>query len=151
MIRALSWSLIALLLFADANLAADVAERPVTTDAGLLQGLRVDDLVVYKGVPFAAPPVGQLRWREPQPVSPWRGTRRADAFAPACMQKGGSMPGEVPPAVSEDCLYLNIWVPAARSEKHLPVCCGFTAADIPMDRHRCRCTGEITSHAKAYS
>jgi hypothetical protein len=68
-------------------------------------------LSVYKGVPFAAPPVGDLRWRPPMPAAPWIGTRKADAFAPACMQVGVSMPGETPPVVSEDCLYLNIWTP----------------------------------------
>ena len=74
-----------------------------------------------KAVPFAAPPVGDLRWRPPVPVAPWTGTRKADAFAPACMQVGVSMPGETPPAVSEDCLYLNIWTPAKTAHEHLPV------------------------------
>ncbi len=68
--------------------------EPVITDAGALQGVREGPLTVYKGVPFAAPPVGDLRWREPQPVRRWQGVRRADAFAPACMQMGVSMPGE---------------------------------------------------------
>ena len=54
----------------------------------------------------------------PQPKT---GTRKADAFAPACMQTGVSMPGETPPAVSEDCLYLNIWTPAKAAHEHLPV------------------------------
>jgi para-nitrobenzyl esterase len=91
------------------------------TDAGALQGVRADRLTIYKGVPFAAPPVGELRWREPQPVQPWQGVRKAVAFAPACMQTGVSMPGEVPPPVSEDCLYLNVWTPAKTSHARLPV------------------------------
>ena len=93
----------------------------VDTEAGPVQGVSEDGLEIYKGVPFAAPPVGALRWRDPQPVTSWRGVRRADAFVPACQQTGVSMPGETPPAVSEDCLYLNIWTPAHRSKARLPV------------------------------
>ena len=56
------------------------------------------------------------------PVEPWPGVRKADAFAPSCMQAGVSMPGEAPRAVpAEDCLYLNIWTPAKRAREHLPV------------------------------
>jgi para-nitrobenzyl esterase len=112
---------------------------PVMTDAGALQGVRAGPLTIYKGVPFAAPPVGELRWREPQPVRPWQGVREADAFAPACMQTGVSMPGETPPAVSEDCLYLNIWTPTAKIRARLPVMVwvpggGFTngSASMPL-------------------
>ncbi len=86
-----------------------------------MSGVSANGLSVYKGFPFAAPPVGDLRWRPPTPAAPWTGTRKADTFAPACMQVGASMPGETPPAVSEDCLYLNIWTPADRPEEHLPV------------------------------
>ena len=75
--------------------------------------------MVYEGVPFAAPPVGDLRWREPRPPKPWRGVRKANTFAPACMQTGVSIPGETPPKTSEDCLYLNIWTPARA--RNLPV------------------------------
>jgi para-nitrobenzyl esterase len=100
------------------------AQTPKTsTDSGVVSGVREGGLSVYKGIPFAAPPVGDLRWRAPAPVAPWTGTRKADAFAPACMQTGVSMPGETPPAVSEDCLYLNIWTPAKSDSAHerLPV------------------------------
>jgi len=110
--------------------SAAVAQQ-VLTESGAISGLRESGLSIYKGVPFAAPPVGDLRWRPPAPVAPWTGTLKADTFAPACMQVGVSMPGETPPAVSEDCLYLNIWTPAAsRTEaitktnsvpEHLPV------------------------------
>ena len=89
-----------------------MAQR-VVTESGAISGIREGGLSIYKGVPFAAPPVGELRWRAPVRVVSWTGTRNADAFAPACMQVGVSMPGETPPAVSEDCLYLNIWTPAA--------------------------------------
>jgi para-nitrobenzyl esterase len=91
------------------------------TESGAISGVREAGLIVYKGVPFAAPPVGDLRWRTPAQVAPWTGTRKADAFAAACMQAGVSMPGETPPKVSEDCLYLNIWTPAKSAHEHLPV------------------------------
>ena len=94
---------------------------PVEVEGGRIEGTRQQGLAVYKGVPFAAPPTGALRWREPQAVLPWSGVRRADAFAPACMQTGSSMPGEPPPRVSEDCLYLNIWTPARDARQRLPV------------------------------
>ena len=94
---------------------------PVAIESGTLEGVHADGLTVYKGVPFAAAPVGDLRWQSPQPVQPWSGVRKADTFAPACMQKGVSMPGETPPPVSEDCLYLNIWTPTRVASEHLPV------------------------------
>ena len=83
---------------------------------------------VYKGIPFAAPPVGDLRFRAPQPPAKWEGTRKADQFGPMCMQGGGRGPRRevrrrVPrkatrprPAMSEDCLYLNVWTAAASPE-----------------------------------
>src|ERR1039458_5950975 len=102
-----------LLVVAPATFAIAQAQSPKTpTESGAISGVPESGLSVYKGVPFAAPPVGDLRWRPPTHVAPWTGTRKADAFAPACMQVGVSMPGEMPPAVSEDCLYLNIWTPA---------------------------------------
>jgi para-nitrobenzyl esterase len=94
---------------------------PVRIESGALQGVDANGLSIYKGVPYAAPPLGELRWREPQPVKPWPGIRKAAAFSPACMQAGVSMPGESPPSVSEDCLYLNIWTPVRKSNGQLPV------------------------------
>ena len=93
----------------------------VQTDAGPVEGVRAGRLTVYKGIAFAAPPVGSLRWREPQPVNSWKDVRKADEFAPACTQTGVSMPGETPPAVSEDCLYLNVWTPAQNADARLAV------------------------------
>ncbi len=110
-------ALVAALLFP----AATAGAAPVRTDAGLVEGVRESGLEVYKGIPFAAPPVGPLRWREPQPVTPWTGVRPATEFAPACEQKGVSMPGEAPPKISEDCLYLNVWTPAHGANERLPV------------------------------
>jgi para-nitrobenzyl esterase len=102
--------------------AVNAATAPqVLTESGAISGVSERGLSVYRGVPFAAPPVGNLRWRPPAAVAPWSGIRKADAFAAACMQEGVSMPGETPPTVSEDCLYLNIWTPAKSRAEHLPV------------------------------
>jgi para-nitrobenzyl esterase len=95
--------------------------KPVLVESGAVDGVVKGGLTSYFGVPFAAPPVGELRFREPQPVVPWEGVRKAVAFAPACAQKGVSMPGEKPPVTSEDCLYLNIWTPAKALSERLPV------------------------------
>jgi para-nitrobenzyl esterase len=93
----------------------------VQVQSGTLQGVEADGLLIYKGVPYAAAPIGDLRWREPQPVKPWKGVREATHFAPACMQTGVSMPGETPPEISEDCLYLNVWAPPRKLGKRVPV------------------------------
>ncbi|HZZ32288.1 MAG TPA: carboxylesterase family protein [Phenylobacterium sp.] len=111
-----------------AVLAAILAAAPFAalaatarTEAGALRGSDADGISAYEGVPYAAPPVGPLRWREPQPVQPWAGVRDAIAFAPACPQLGVSMPGEPNPTTAEDCLYLNVWTPAKRPAGKLPV------------------------------
>jgi len=109
----------ACVIVAVAQLASVAVAQRVVTESGAISGVSENGLIVYKGVPFATPPLGDLRWRPPVQAAPWTATRKADAFAPACMQDGVSMPGEVPPAVSEDCLYLNIWSPAKAN--HLPV------------------------------
>jgi len=111
---------LALSLYGNVFGSALVAQR-VQTESGTLSGVSEGGLSVYKGVPFSASPVGDLRWRAPVQIAPWTGTRKADAFAPACMQDGVSMPGEKPPVVSEDCLYLNIWTPAKGAHERLPV------------------------------
>jgi para-nitrobenzyl esterase len=111
---------LALSLYGILCASALVAQR-VRTEAGTLSGVSEGGLSVYKGVPFAAAPVGELRWRPPVNVAPWTGSRKAESFAPACMQEGVSMPGETPPVVSEDCLYLNIWTPAKNMHERLPV------------------------------
>jgi para-nitrobenzyl esterase len=103
------------------QVAGFAGAQQVLTESGTISGLRANGVSVYKGVPFAAPPVGDLRWRPPVHSAFWTGTRKADAFAPACMQVGVSMPGETAPLVSEDCLYLNIWTPAKTAHEHLPV------------------------------
>src|SRR5689334_7801394 len=89
----------------------------VRVDRGQLQGVVDDGVVSYKGIPFAAPPVGDLRWRPPQPVAPWTGVRQAAEFGADCMQgRFGPPPAAGAPAPrvpSEDCLYLNVWSPAS--------------------------------------
>ncbi len=103
-------------------LASNVWAKPVLVESGAVEGMAQRGLTVYLGLPFAAPPLGELRWREPQKPAPWEGTRKATSFAPACVQNGVSMPGEKPPVTSEDCLYLNIWTPAkAGGAGHFPV------------------------------
>jgi para-nitrobenzyl esterase len=92
----------------------------VRVDAGALRGsLSATDarVGVYRGVPYAAPPVGELRWRPPSPVAPWQGVRDAASFAPPCPQV--ERPGQPGAAVlgSEDCLYLNLWTAAAAGER----------------------------------
>lgn len=94
---------------------------PVMTVDGAVAGRRQAGVDVYRGIPFARPPLGALRWRPPQPAPAWRGVRDAGKFAPACMQQGVSMPGETAPSVSEDCLYLNVWAPPRRPGQRLPV------------------------------
>jgi para-nitrobenzyl esterase len=103
-------------------LAGTVATAgPVRTASGLVSGVAAAGVVSWKGVPFAAPPVGDLRWREPRPAAPWTGVRAADAYANDCMQQpfpSDAAPLGTPP--SEDCLYLNVWAPEKRAAK-LPV------------------------------
>ncbi len=89
---------------------------------GEVQGLKVGAISCYKGIPFAAPPVGALRWKNPQPVTPWAGVKPATAFGPSPMQNGFmalTMGG--PLNFSEDCLYLNVWTPATNAAPQLPV------------------------------
>jgi para-nitrobenzyl esterase len=104
--------------FALAPASSSAPDGAVKVEGGLVQGVAEGDLAVYKGIPFAAPPIGDLRWRAPQPVTPWSGVRNVDKYAPACVQ---SMGGPPPSGVSEDCLYLNIWTPAKSATEKLPV------------------------------
>ncbi|MDO6430327.1 glycoside hydrolase family 31 protein [Flavitalea sp. BT771] len=88
----------------------------VRIDGGWVQGSVQGDLTVFKGIPFAAPPVGDLRWRAPQPVKKWNDVKQAVSFAPAPVQGGNPPSGK-----SEDCLYLNVWTPAGSPKESLPV------------------------------
>lgn len=98
-------------------------EPVIQTASGMVRGVREADVDVFKGIPFAAPPVGEFRWRPPQPVTPWEGVRDAKEFGPTCAQGGwGAAPGSIAEGSSEDCLYLNVWKPSgARQGAKLPV------------------------------
>lgn len=114
------WLLAALAIVMTAAGAPTQAADPLArTDAGQVRGLTADGVSAWLGIPFAAPPVADLRWRPPTPVASWKGVRQTTDFAPACPQTGVSMPGETPPVTDEDCLYLNIWSP--RTATRAPV------------------------------
>jgi para-nitrobenzyl esterase len=106
---------------AGASFLSAAISDPVRTETGLVSGVpgTTDDVRVYKGIPFAAPPVGDLRWREPRPPSHWEGVRKADEFSPVCMQQQRGPAGASGP--SEDCLYLNIWTAAKSAGERRPV------------------------------
>ncbi len=86
----------------------------VSTSAGRVQGQSEGNLDIFKGIPYAAPPVGKLRWKPPEPAKPWQGIRQATRFGFACYQPGpipSSIYAGKPVPMSEDCLTLNIWAP----------------------------------------
>ena len=90
----------------------------VKTDAGSISGFQQDGLRVFTGIPFAAPPTGDLRWKPPAPVQPWEGVKETTVFSPACPQPTAADPTL---SMSEDCLYLNVWTPATSADEKLPV------------------------------
>src|ERR1700733_12631777 len=111
---AIALALASAAVFGQAQKAAPAAPAPangptVKVRQGEAQGIVADGVVVFKGLPFAAPPVGDLRWRVPQPAAKWSGVRAANAFSSTCAQ-------------AEDCLYLNVYEPAdAKQGAKLPV------------------------------
>src|SRR5258708_2131927 len=102
---------------------------PVRVSGGQVSGVPGKDpsVMTFKGIPFAAPPEGDLRWRAPQPVVPWEGVKKGDQFGNSCVQK--IVPERKPHtyefmahnAISEDCLYLNVWTAAATPAERRPV------------------------------
>src|SRR5579864_1965522 len=111
----------------------------VRVEQGLLSGAegKNPEVRVYRGIPYAAPPVGELRWKPPQPPASWQGVRDAKEFMKACWQNpypSGSIYAAKLPPLSEDCLYLNVWTAAKSKKDHLPVMVwihggGFTRGD----------------------
>lgn len=123
-------SLLCLLLLTCAGGAGAGTPEPVRVHEGLLSGVPGNDpaVRVFKGIPFGAPPVGELRWRPTQPPAAWEGVRAADEFSPACPQmqreQGSFYQLEFQPEplpTSEDCLYLNVWTTAASAGERRPV------------------------------
>ena len=95
---------------------AIAVDEPVQLTSGQVTGVELDgNVTVFRGIPFAAPPVGDLRWKAPQPPIPWQGVRVADTFGPACMQRRARQ------LMSEDCLYVNVWTTAESNQDALPV------------------------------
>ena len=131
--KKVSFFLMIAVLFAYVSCAEKSDPNPVLTiEGGQIQGVETptEGIIAYKGIPFAAPPVGDLRWKEPQPVVPWEGVKVADSYGAAAMQvtwdpnsfygKEWQASGSVP--FKEDCLYLNVWTPAAgKVDEKLPV------------------------------
>jgi para-nitrobenzyl esterase len=107
-------------LFATALFALGAAyaavDDPVRLDTGMVSGTTTSstEVRVFKGIPFATPPVGDLRWRAPKPAAHWDGVRKADEFGPVCMQGNNQK-------MSEDCLYLNVWTGAKSAGDKRPV------------------------------
>jgi para-nitrobenzyl esterase len=101
-------------------------EGPVRVESGMLAGIidATSDVSVFKGIPFAAPPVGALRWRAPEPPAKWQSVRQATKFSAACMQNPyaeGSPYRTAAEPMSEDCLYLNVWTGAKSANERRPV------------------------------
>ncbi len=134
--RMLCVILLLLLLPTHAAHARTVQQEPVVhLSDGALRGYVQGNITVFKGIPFAAPPVGDLRWRAPQPVAAWKGIRDATKPSNSCMQGAMGIDPFIKPlaaaygvtyipepvAASEDCLYLNVWAPQAPLQRPLPV------------------------------
>ncbi|WP_211371570.1 carboxylesterase/lipase family protein [Altericroceibacterium indicum] len=113
----------AMLAITAAFFAQSAMAQTVSIDTGQVEGVTQDGISSWKGIPYAAPPEGAWRWRAPQPVTPWKGVRKADSFAHDCMQipfAQDAAPLGTPPA--EDCLYVNVWRPeGTTASDRLPV------------------------------
>lgn len=101
---------------------AVAASAIVRIDSGRIAGLDNGSVAAFRGIPYATPPIGPLRWRPPQPVAPWRGVRSVDRFGALCPQKYNADDNGVGPLpMSEDCLTLNVYTPAQHSRALWPV------------------------------
>jgi len=118
-----SYLAVSLLISAGAcGCAGQTNDASIRTSEGPIAGSTEDGVRAFKGIPYAAPPVGNLRWKPPQPATPWKEVRSATAYAPICIQPGGAATAEGfygggarPRVQSEDCLYLNVWSTGAPS------------------------------------
>ena len=121
-----------LIIFSSLSMSAQMSLTQtmsvIQTENGLVSGYNSGDITIFKGIPFAEPPVGDLRWKAPQPVKNWTGVLKCDKFSASPMQSNPvpfmmwteefiTPPGNL----SEDCLYLNIWTPAKSPKEKLPV------------------------------
>jgi para-nitrobenzyl esterase len=113
-LRNIVFLIIAVLLHTDNYLFGQ--PEKIKVEGGWIQGIAENGLTIFKGIPFAAPPVGNFRWRAPQPVEKWDSVRHTTKFAHSPMQAGNPAAGK-----SEDCLYLNVWTPVKSTNDHLPV------------------------------
>src|ERR1035441_2328148 len=131
------------LIMAISTAAGVFAADRVTLANGIVEGTgpQASGVREFKGIPFAEPPIGALRWSPPQPVKNWSGVRQATGFGPRCMQQPifGDMNFRSN-GMGEDCLYLNVWTPAKSAEERLPVLVyffggGFMAGDGSEPRY----------------
>jgi para-nitrobenzyl esterase len=122
---------VGLVIFINCSLHAQQTTGKIASDtlpevhitSGIVRGVTNGDVSVFKGIPYAAPPVGEFRWRPPQPVVAWQGVRDASKFCPDCaVVDFGSNQSSIAQGTSEDCLFLNLWLPAgAKQGEKLPV------------------------------
>lgn len=113
--KRLSFLLLAICMISFTCKADKFSDGLLSVEGGKIQGYKSNGMLVFKGIPFAAPPVGDLRWKAPQPVIPWKDVRDASKYA------AGPIQGNPSPEYSEDCLYLNVWTPAHSAREKLPV------------------------------
>lgn len=123
--RAMFWSVIGVLVFAGcqpANVREASSDAPTArTQSGVVVGERAKGVTVFRGIPYAAAPVGERRWTAPSSAPAWQGVRSAQTFGPACPQPKVPPPFGVDGPTSEDCLFLNVWTPAGPDAGELPV------------------------------
>jgi para-nitrobenzyl esterase len=116
---------VAMLAFGGWLVSSAAIEEPVHLDSGLVSGIPGSNagVRVFRGIPYAAPPIGKLRWSDPQPAAHWDGVRKADEFGAMCMQPvfRGQNSTSTQPKISEDCLSLNVWTAATSASQRLPV------------------------------